>query len=44
MALAHAVVLITGADRAEEILADEATRQVKKSLSLPDAAYLEPVQ
>ena len=29
---------------AEEILADEATRQVKKSLSLPDAAYLEPVQ
>jgi NAD(P)-dependent dehydrogenase (short-subunit alcohol dehydrogenase family) len=56
MSLAHAVVLITGANRgighaldaleagAEEILADELTRQVKKSLSLRDAAYLEPVQ
>jgi hypothetical protein len=40
MSLAHEVVLI---NRAEEILADEATRQVKKSL-LPHAAYLEPVQ
>jgi hypothetical protein len=43
MSLAHAVVLITGANRGIG-LADEATRQVKKSLSLPDAAYLEPVQ
>jgi kynureninase len=44
MSLVHAVVLITGANRAEEVLADEATRPVKKSLSSPYAAYLEPTQ
>jgi hypothetical protein len=38
----HALDALEAGD--EEILPDEATRQVKKSLSLPDAAYLEPVQ